>query len=354
MWVIAVCVILGGMDRLLGNHFGLGEKFEQGFLLLGSTALSMVGIICLVPLLSAGLETIVVPIWEHWGLDSAMLGGILAIDMGGYQMAMELARDSNVGNYAGIMVAATFGCTFTFTIPVGMGMLEEQERVGFSKGILIGVGVLPVSLILGGILCSLSVRTVLIQTLPIFVLSFLLIVGIWKFQRQTLQIFSGFAALIRILTTVGLILGAVSYITGVEFVPGMTAIEEGMKIVSSIGIVMLGSLPMAELLQRILKKPLNWLGKKTGMNSSSVAGLLVGVISVVPAIAMMKDMDCRGRVVNAACLVSAASAFAAHMGFTFGVNHTLVVPMLAVKLVGGFVGIGVALLFTKAGKEKAQ
>ena len=31
----------------------------------------------------------------------------------------------------------------------------------------------------------------------------------------------------------------------------MTPLEEAMKTVSSIGIVMLGSLPMAELLQRI-------------------------------------------------------------------------------------------------------
>ena len=35
----------GGADRLLGNRFGLGEKFEEGFRLMGPIALSMVGII---------------------------------------------------------------------------------------------------------------------------------------------------------------------------------------------------------------------------------------------------------------------------------------------------------------------
>lgn len=107
---------------------GTWEKFEEGFLLLGPTALSMAGIICLVPLLSKGLQIAIVPIYDALGLDAGMLGGILAIDMGGYQLAMELSSVSAVGRYAGIMVAATFGCTISFTIPVGMGMLEEEEK----------------------------------------------------------------------------------------------------------------------------------------------------------------------------------------------------------------------------------
>ena len=52
MWIMAAGALIGGADRLLGNRLGLGEKFEEAFLLLGSTALSMAGIICLVPLVS--------------------------------------------------------------------------------------------------------------------------------------------------------------------------------------------------------------------------------------------------------------------------------------------------------------
>ena len=39
-------------------------------------------------------------------------------------------------------------------------------------------------------------------------------------------------------------------------VPTMMPLEDAMAVVSSIGIVLLGSLPTAELLQRVLKKPL--------------------------------------------------------------------------------------------------
>ena len=51
MWIMAVGAVLGGVDRIAGNRFGLGKRFEEGFTLLGPTALSMSGIICLTPLL---------------------------------------------------------------------------------------------------------------------------------------------------------------------------------------------------------------------------------------------------------------------------------------------------------------
>lgn len=347
MWMMAAGAVAGGLDRLMGNRFGLGKKFEEGFLLLGTTALSMAGIICLAPLLSSGLKMAVVPLWRSLGLDPAILGGILAIDMGGYQLATELAADADVGRYAGIIVAATFGCTVTFTIPVGMGMLEKKDRAGFAKGILIGAGCLPVGLLVGGILCSLAPGVIVLQSLPVLLTAGLLMAGIWKFPDKMLRGFSVFAALIRVLTTVGLVLGAVAYMTGWKAIAQMESIENAMEVVSSIGIVMLGSLPVAELLQRLLKKPLAWIGRKTGMNSSSIAGLLMGTVSVVPAIAMMKNMDARGKVVNAAFAVCAASAMAAHMGFTFGAEPDLVVPLLAAKFTGGIAGAAAALLLTK-------
>ena len=50
MWIMAICALIGGTDRLLGNRLGLGKRFEDGFQLLGPTALSMAGLICITPL----------------------------------------------------------------------------------------------------------------------------------------------------------------------------------------------------------------------------------------------------------------------------------------------------------------
>ena len=50
--IMLVFCILGGLDRLLGNRFGIGKEFEKGFMLLGTLALSMIGMIVLAPLIA--------------------------------------------------------------------------------------------------------------------------------------------------------------------------------------------------------------------------------------------------------------------------------------------------------------
>ena len=84
MILMAFGAVTGGLDRILGNRFGLGEKFEEGFRLMGSLGLSMAGIICLTPLLSGLLRRFAAPLCAGVGLDPGLFGGILAIDMGGY------------------------------------------------------------------------------------------------------------------------------------------------------------------------------------------------------------------------------------------------------------------------------
>lgn len=347
MWIMAVGAVLGGVDRIAGNRFGFGKRFEEGFMLLGPTALSMSGIICLTPLLSRFLRFALVPIWNFFGLDARLLAGILAIDMGGYQLAGELSASQEMVRYAGLVIAATLGCTITFTIPVGMGMLKSGDRLFFSRGMLIGTGTLPVTMIVGGLLSGLSFLQIVLQSLPVLLFCFLLMFGIWRFPEQTVRSFTVFADVIRLLTTIGLIAGAFCYMTGFSLLPDLAPLEDAMAVVSSIGIVLLGSLPTAELLQRVLKKPLSFIGRKTGMNDSSAAGLLMGIVSPVPAITMMEKMDERGKIVNAAFLVSAASTIAAHMGFTFGTDPDFVVPLLVAKLAGGIAAVCAALFFTK-------
>lgn len=114
MWIMAICALIGGTDRLLGNRLGLGKRFEDGFQLLGPTALSMAGLICITPLVSLGLEYTIVPFYRMLHLDPGMLGGILALDMGGYQLCKELALDPAIGRYGGIIVGATYAWLYDY------------------------------------------------------------------------------------------------------------------------------------------------------------------------------------------------------------------------------------------------
>ena len=58
--VMAGFAVLGAVDRILGNRWGLGKEFEEGILAMGSLALAMVGIVSLSPVLASMLKPAVI------------------------------------------------------------------------------------------------------------------------------------------------------------------------------------------------------------------------------------------------------------------------------------------------------
>lgn len=347
LWLLAAGALAGGLDCLFGNRLGLGDRFEEGFRLLGPTALSMAGILCLSPLIVRGLSLTLAPLWNLLGLDPGMLGGFIPIDMGGYQAAVDLAADPTIGLYAGILVSATLGCTLAFTIPMGMGLLEAKDIKAFSQGILIGLIPMPAAQILGGLTGGLRLLPLLRESIPVLLLSAALMLCLHFAPQKSLKVFAVFARIIRALSLIGLTLGAVQYIGNITLLPSLMPLEEAMQVVSAIAIVMLGSLPAAELLRRGLSRPLRALGRRLSMDDSSFAALLVGFVSATPAIRMIRDMDERGKIMNAAFLVCGASALAAHLGFTMAVDRSMLLPLLLTKLIGGIMGAALALLLTR-------
>lgn len=343
MLIMAAGAVVGGIDRLRGNKHGYGEKFEEGFLFLGPAALSMAGMICLAPVLADVLGKVIVPLYRAMGVDPAMFGSLLAIDMGGYQLAKELASDARVGSYAGLVAAAIFGCTLVFTIPVGMGMIKKEERGFFARGIMLGLVTMPVGLTVGGMLSGLSLSMCIWQNLPVFVLALLLLAGLKFVPEKMIRGFCLLADGIRVVITIGLVLAAVESMCGFHLVPGMAPIEEAMEVVASIGIVMLGSLPASEFLRRILTRPFTRLGEKLEMGPESMTGMLIGLVSVIPALSMYKDMDEKGKVVNSAFLVSGASLLAAHMGFVISTEPDMLGALLCGKLSGALAAAGLAV-----------
>ena len=347
MLIMAAGVILGGTDRLLGNRFGYGNKFEEGFRLLGSTALSMAGMICLAPVLADVLGRVVIPLYQFIGADPAMFGSILAIDMGGYQLAGELAADHRIGSYAGIVVSAIFGCTLVFTIPVGMGMIQPEDRPHFARGIMLGLAAMPVGLLVGGILAGLSLPECLFQNLPVFAAALLLLLGLWKIPVQMVKGFCILADGIQALITIGLMLAAIEFLCGLQLLPGMAPLEDAMAVVASIGIVMLGILPAAELLRRLLTKPFTRLGSKLGIAPQSLNCMLIGLVSALPALAGYHDMDQKGKIALGAFLVSGASLLAAHIGFTLAAEPALLPALVCGKLSGAIAAVILSILLIK-------
>ncbi|CCX55348.1 ethanolamine utilization protein EutH [Veillonella sp. CAG:933] len=83
MYIMVLFMIIGGIDKCIGNKLGLGEKFEEGIMAMGALAMSMVGIITIAPILAKVLSPIVVPVYTMLGADPSMFATtLLANDMG--------------------------------------------------------------------------------------------------------------------------------------------------------------------------------------------------------------------------------------------------------------------------------
>ncbi len=351
MIIMAAGAVVGGLDHIFGNKLGLGEKFKEGFQLLGPLAMAQAGIICLSVPFAQFLGPVIKTVYPALGQDPAMFGSILAIDMGGYQMSMELAVDAEIGRFAGIVAASMLGCTVVYTIPVGMGFLAADKRDAFSKGILLGLIALPAALFAGALFSGISALYALVLCLPVIVLSVIMAVLLHFFQAAAFRFFKGLAWFVRAVSTLGIIIGAVSYMTGWEIIPGLVPLTEALEIVCAVAIVLLGSLPIAELLNRLLKKPLASLSGRLGMSEASLVNILVCVIAVTPALAALKDMEKREITVNAAFSVCAASLIGAHLGFTLAMEPELAMASLGAKFLGGILGVGTALAFCRVRRK---
>lgn len=346
--VMAAFAVLGALDRILGSRFGLGKEFEEGILAMGSLALAMVGIVSLAPVLANLLKPVVVPVYAFLGADPAMFAGtILACDMGGGPLAMELTGDYQAAMLGGVLTGSMLGATVVFTIPVAMGILREEDRPAMAKGILCGVITIPIGVFAGGIAAGFPVGMVLRNLIPILLIAALIALGLWRAERAMVKGFAVFGKIVVAVVTVGLAAAIVEALTGFVLIPGMAPISEGFATVGTIAIVLAGAFPLVLVLTRLLRKPLMAVGKKLGINDTAAAGLIASLANSIATFGMVKDMNERGKVVNIAFAVSAAFVFGDHLGFTAGFAPEMMGGMIVGKLAGGISAIFVAMWLTR-------
>lgn len=346
--IMAIFAVLGGLDRIFGNRFGLGKEYEEGILAMGSLALAMVGVITLAPVLADVLMVAVGPVFRLLGADPAMLAGtVLACDMGGGALAQNMTENKDVAMLSGVILGSMMGATIVFTIPVALGILPAEDRKYLAKGILCGVVTIPVGVLVGGITAGFSVLLVLRNLVPIVILAALIALGLWKAEKLMIKGFAIFGKLIVALITVGLTAAIVESLTGWVLIPGMAPISEGFQTAGAIAIVLAGAFPLVYLLTKLLKKPLLAFGRLLGINETAAAGLVATLANSIATFGMTKDMDDRGKVVNIAFAVSAAFVFGDHLGFAAGFAPEMLAPMILGKLAGGVSAVAIALLLTK-------
>ena len=346
--VMAGFAVLGAVDRVIGNRFGIGEKFEEGILSMGSLAMAMLGVICLAPVLAAVLKPVVVPVFDLLGADPAMFAGsILACDMGGGPLAQELTADADAAALGGVITGSMLGATLVFTLPVAMGILEEQDRPAMAKGVLCGIVTIPVGVLAGGLAAGFGIGMILRNLLPIVMFGILIALGLWKAENAMIRGFAAFGKGVVAVITLALAAAILEELTGFVIIPGLAPLSEGFEIVGEIAIVLAGAFPLVYVVTKVFHRPLMKLGKVLGINDPAAAGLVASLANSIATFRLVKDMDERGKVVNIAFAVSAAFVFGDHLGFAAGFAPEMIVPMIVGKLVGGIAAVAVALFVVR-------
>ena len=359
IYIMVIFMVIGGIDKCIGNKFGYGEKFEEGIMAMGSLAVAMVGIISLAPVLGKILTPSVGPVYSMLGADPSMFATtLLANDMGGAPLALSMAKDPQSGLFAAFILGSMMGPTIVFTIPVALGIIEKEDNPFLAKGILSGITTIPLGCLAGGIAAGFPIGVVLRNLIPIIIFAVLICLGLWKIPEKMTKGFAVFGQIVVVVITIGLIASIVEKLTGIVVIPGMDPIDEGINVVGGIAIVLAGAFPLVHFITKVFQKPLTAIGKSLGMNEAGAAGFVATLANNIPMFGILKDMDENGKVMNIAFAVSAAFVFGDHLGFTAGYANgqykAMVFPMIVGKLVAGITAIFVAKFLFGKKKETAE
>lgn len=350
--IMAIFAVIGALDKITGNHLKLGDEFEKGLHTLGPLSLSMLGMMTIAPVLADLMLPLITPVANAIGFDPSAVAGILiANDMGGAALADSVAANPVLGAFHGLCVASMLGATVSFTIPVALQSAKKENHDDVLLGLLCGISTIPVGCFISGIVMGISPIKVILNLLPAILISLIIVIGLLKFPKATINVFSVFGKIISILITCGLALGIFQTLTGKVIIENTAPLMESAATVFTICITLAGTFPLIAIISKILKKPLSALGKKLELDDMSVIGLIATLANSIATMESADKMNRKGRVLNLAFAVSAAFVFGDHLAFTLSYNGEYIVPVIIGKLVAGITALVLASLLVKKIKK---
>jgi ethanolamine transporter len=340
LYIIGSFFVIGGIDYILGSPLKLGGKFEEGIKTMGVLGIGMIGIYSLAPVLSNSLSTAIIPICRVLHLDPSIFpAALLAMDMGGYQIAEKVALTKEMALFSGVIIASTLGATISFSIPIAIGMLSKEDEKYFSKGVMVGIVSIPIGCLVAGFWQKINFSILLWNLVPIIVFAIILVIGLLKAPKILMKSFNVFGKLIMALGVIGLLLQGIDTIFGVTLISGLAPLSEAAVITAKIAFILSGAYPMLTLINRIFKGSFERIGEKFGVNSASIAGLLGNLASNLLIFGTFKEMNPKGKVICTAFAVSGAFVFGGQFGFLSGMAPEMLGGFIIAKLTAGIISI---------------
>ncbi len=386
VYIIMVCALVGCIASVVRPESELGQQFVAGIDSIGPIFLPVAGIMAAAPYLTAFVSTVFGPAYGLLGADPAMAATtFIAVDMGGYQLADALAQTRESWIMA-MMTGYMAGATIVFTIPVALKMLEKRDRKYLALGVMSGLLAIPIGVLVASVIIALAhpvVRetvstnaeatymlalefgTIGLNLVPLIIICVLLAAGL-KFKPDAM--IKGFIVFGRVMESalkIVFVLVVIEYFTGIftmtlggfgfdPIIADEADIFRALEVSGAIGMMLCGAFPMVYLIKRYLAKPLAKIGGVFGLSSDATTGLLAASANVLAALAMIKDLKAKDKVIVMAFAVCCAFLFGDHLSFTANFQPSLIVPVLVGKLVAGVCAIAFAFLLAVKKAESLE
>lgn len=386
VYIIMACALVGCIASVVRPESELGQQFVAGIDSIGPIFLPVAGIMAAAPYLTAFVSTVFGPAYGLLGADPAMAATtFIAVDMGGYQLADALAQTRESWIMA-MMTGYMAGATIVFTIPVALKMLEKRDRKYLALGVMSGLLAIPIGVLVASVIIALAhpvaretvstnaeatymlaleFGTIGLNLVPLIIICVLLAAGL-KFKPDAM--IKGFIVFGRVMESalkIVFVLVVIEYFTGIftttlggfgfdPIIADEADIFRALEVSGAIGMMLCGAFPMVYLIKRYLAKPLAKIGGVFGLSSDATTGLLAASANVLAALAMIKDLKAKDKVIVMAFAVCCAFLFGDHLSFTANFQPSLIVPVLVGKLVAGVCAIAFAFLLAVKKAESLE
>lgn len=341
IFILLFFALLGAVDKLLDNRFGLAEEFDKGLTMMGSLALSMGGVYCFSIMLGEILSVKMAGVSFPFD-PSLLISSVLAPDMGAYSISAQLVRNPSILLFSGVVLSSTLGTTISFALPIALSSTNRESTANLMGGMVYGITMIPLALIVCGLSARIPLPLFLRNFFPIVCLCGFLCLAIFKAKNITTKVFLLIGNLIRWLSILLFLLIIWQVFAGnVEFVR-FELIQEIFVIVFKITIITCGSFILSKLVLKYFMRYIMGLAGVLRINEFAVVGLILSLVTSVSMFSVFDKMDRRGQIINAAFSVSAAFVFGGQLAFISTVEPNSIAPYILSKLAGGIAALLIA------------
>ena len=378
IYILMACSLAGCLAYIRNNQSELGQQFLEGIYAIGPIFIPVAGVMASAPYLAAIIKTVFGPAYSLVGADPALAATtIIAMDMGGYQLADVIAstRESWImALFTGYMA----GATIVYNIPVALKMLKVEDRPYLALGMMNGFLMIPVGVFICSILSAVTNPMIreLVSTsdeatyqlalnyglifrnlIPLVIICVAIAIGLLLIPDKMIAGFQVFGKFMDSALTLVLCLCIIEYFTGIfELVFGWWGFEpimadeidpnRALEISGYIGIMLSGAFPMVWLLQKYLDKPLQKIGGLIGFSKEGIAGLLACAANAIALYKLIETMKAEDKVKCMAFCVCSAFLIGDHLSFTANFQPNLIAIVMIGKLTAGLLAVLLSLKLT--------